>query len=258
MFPTIFLSHGSPMLALTDCPARDFLADLGERLGRPNAILVASAHWDTPTATLSATPKSAAIHDFQGFPPALYAMRYSAPGAPELAEHASDLLCEAGLASRIDRARGLDHGAWVPLALMYPRADIPTLQISIQSRLGPAHHFQIGRALAPLRADGVLVIGSGSFTHDLARISRDPLDGREPPEVAEFGDWLDGAIRDKRTCDLLTYRTRAPGAVANHPTEEHLLPLFVAMGAAGPASYPERLHSGAMHGALRMDAYSFA
>jgi 4,5-DOPA dioxygenase extradiol len=257
MFPSIFVSHGSPMLGLTESPARDFLMGLGERLGRPRAILVASAHWETPTATLNAVAVNKTIHDFFGFPPELYAMRYPAPGAPELAEQASDLLCAAGLASRIDRARGLDHGAWVPLSLMYPEADIPVLQVSLQSRLGPAHHFQVGRALAPLREQGVLVIGSGSFTHDLSRIRRGSLDDPEPPDVVEFGKWFDAAITEGRTCDLMTYRTHAPHAALNHPTEEHLLPLHVAMGAAGPTARGERLHSSAMYSVLRMDAYAF-
>ena len=185
MFPSIFISHGSPMLGLTESPARSFLMGLGKQLGRPRAILVASAHWETPTATLNAVAVNDTIHDFSGFPPELYAMRYPAPGAPELAEQASDLLCAAGLASRIDRARGLDHGAWVPLALMYPEADIPVLQVSLQGRLGPAHHFQLGRALAPLREQDVLVIGSGSFTHDLSRIRRGGLDDPEPPDVVD-------------------------------------------------------------------------
>ncbi len=256
MFPSVFLSHGSPMLPLTESPARDFLAELGQRLGRPRAILVASAHWDTPVAAVNATERNETIHDFHGFPPALFALRYPAPGAPGLAERASDLLCEAGIASKVDRARGLDHGAWVPLSLMYPAADVPVFQVSVQSRLGPAHHFQLGRVLAPLRErDDVLVIGSGSFTHNLSRLRPG---GEEPADTTAFADWMDSAIRDRRCCDLLTYRTLAPGAVANHPTEEHLFPLFVAMGVAGREAQAERLHSGGMYGALRMDAYAFA
>ncbi|MCL2428218.1 MAG: dioxygenase [Alphaproteobacteria bacterium] len=256
MLPTLFLSHGSPMTAVADSPAHTFMEGLGRRLGRPRAILVASAHWETERASLNAVDVNPTIHDFYGFPPALYALRYPAPGAPELAEQASDLLCAAGLASRVDRRRGLDHGAWVPLLLMYPQADIPVVEISIQSRLGPAHHFQLGRALAPLREQEVLVIGSGSFTHDLSRIDRTGVHG-EAADVRDFAGWFDRALTKGRTCDLLTYRTQAPYAAENHPTEEHLLPLYVAMGAAGPGARAERLHSSVQYSVLRMDAYAF-
>lgn len=256
MLPTLFLSHGSPMVALTQSPARSFLEGLGRRLGRPSAILLASAHWETERATLNAVAVNPTIHDFEGFPPALYALRYPAPGAPELAQQGSDLLCAAGLASRIDRRRGLDHGAWVPLLLMFPQADIPVVQISIQGRLGPAHHFQLGRALAPLREQGVLIIGSGNFTHDLSRIRRTGTPD-EATDIRQFANWLDSALTEGRSCDLLTYRTQAPHAEQNHPTDEHLLPLYVAMGAAGPGARGERLHASVQYGVLRMDGYAF-
>jgi 4,5-DOPA dioxygenase extradiol len=257
MFPSLFISHGSPMLALTPVPARDFLAGLGQRLGRPLAIVVASAHWETGRPTVNAVNRNDTIHDFSGFPRALYDLAYNAPGDPALAERVSDLLCAAGLAADVDRARGLDHGAWVPLLLAYPAADIPVLQVSVQSHLGPAHHLQVGTALAPLREEGVLVVGSGSFTHDLLRFRGQAVDAPEAPDVAAFADWMDAALREGRRCDLLTYRTRAPHAVQEHPTEEHLLPLFVAMGAAGDGARAERLHSSAEYGVLRMDAYAF-
>jgi 4,5-DOPA dioxygenase extradiol len=185
-------------------------------------------------------------------------MTYPAPGAPALAERVSDLLCGAGIASDIDRRRGLDHGAWVPLLLMYPAADIPVLQLSIQGHLGPAHHLQLGQALAPLRQEGVLVIGSGSFTHNLRELRRDAGDDDTAPEwVTGFAQWFDAALSEGRRCDLLTYRARAPHAERNHPTEEHLLPLYVALGAAGEGARAERLHASATYGTLRMDAYAF-
>ena len=257
MLPSLFLSHGSPMVALTQNPAHDFLAGLGATLGRPRAILVASAHWETAFPMVNAVARNRTIHDFFGFPRALFDLRYEAPGDPELAEQVADLLGAAGLQAGIDRARGLDHGAWVPLLLAYPQADVPVLQISVQSQLGPAHHFQVGRALAPLRAQGVLVIGSGSFTHDLSRFRGQPPDAPDTPDVAAFAAWMDTALTEGRRCDLLTYRHKAPHAVAQHPTEEHLLPLFVAMGAAGDASRAERLHASVEYGMLRMDAYAF-
>jgi 4,5-DOPA dioxygenase extradiol len=256
MLPSLFISHGSPMLPLTESPARKFLEGLGASLERPKAILVASAHWETPRPTVNAVARNDTIHDFSGFPPALYRLSYPAPGDPALAERVSDLLCAAGLASEIDHARGLDHGAWVPLLLAWPNADIPVLQVSVQSHLGPAHHFQLGQALAPLSAEGVLVIGSGSWTHDLRRFRGQAIDAPEAPDVVAFSDWMDTALAEGRRCDLLTYRTKAPYAVQEHPTEEHLLPLFVAMGAGG--AKPRRIHQSASYGVLRMDAYAFA
>lgn len=256
--PSIFLSHGAPTLPLTHAPARDFLSHLGRSLGKPAAILVASAHWETPSPTITAAAVNETIHDFYGFPPALYRLRYPAPGSVELAEQVSDLLCAEGIASALDRTRGLDHGAWVPLSLMYPEADIPVAQISIQAHLGPAHHLQVGRALASLRRRGVLIVGSGSFTHDLSRFrGAAAIEDAEPPDVAAFAGWMADALAEPRVCDLLMYRRRAPFAVENHPSEEHILPLFVALGAAGPEPRVETLHQSTTYGILRMDAYAF-
>ena len=254
MFPSLFVSHGSPMMALTDSPARDFLRGLGPELGKPSAILVASAHWETRIPALNRVERNNTIHDFYGFPPELFAMRYEPPGAPALADKAAALLQAAGMPVGIDPERGLDHGAWVPLTLMYPAADIPVLQIGIQSDQGPDHHLRVGQALAELREDGVLILGSGSFTHNLRLLRRDAVDGPQPPDVVAFADWFDTAISEGRTQDLLEYRTRAPYAERQHPTDEHLLPLYVAMGAGGAA---RRLHASAMYSALRMDAYAF-
>lgn len=261
MLPTLFLSHGSPMLPLLQSPATSFLSGLGtwvtQQYGRPNAILVASAHWETAEPTVNSVAVNATIHDFRGFPPALQAMRYPAPGSPPLAERIGDLLSDAALPSQIDRRRGLDHGAWCPLILAWPDADIPVVQLSVQSHLGPAHHVELGAALRPLREEGVLIIGSGSWTHDLRRFRGQPLDAPETPDVIAFSDWMDRAVLDGRRCDLMTYRHRAPYAEQQHPTEEHLLPLFVALGAGGPEIHAERLHSSATYGVLRMDAYAF-
>ena len=258
MLPTIFVSHGSPMLALTDNPARHFLAGLGGLLEeRPKAILVASAHWETARPTVNAMAVNETIHDFHGFPPALYRLNYPAPGDPALAERVSDLLCAAGLASEIDHARGLDHGAWVPLLLAWPEHDIPVLQLSVQSHLGPAYHLLLGQALAALRADGVLVIGSGSFTHDLSRLRRDAPGTEESSDVTEFSAWMHAALIERRTGDLLNYRRLAPFAAMEHPTEEHLLPIYVALGAAGEGASVRRLHSSTNYAVLRMDAYAF-
>lgn len=259
MLPSLFISHGSPMLPLTWSPARDFIAGLGAAItaqhGRPRAILVASAHWETAAPMVNAVERNRTIHDFHGFPRALYDLEYPAPGDPALAEHIADLLAGAGLPCALDRQRGLDHGAWNPLYLAFPQADIPVLQVSVQSHLGPAHHLQLGQALAPLRGEGVLVIGSGSWTHDLRRFRGQAIDAPEAPDVIAFSDWMDSALAEGRRCDLLTYRHKAPYAADQHPTEEHLLPLYVAMGAGGAAV--QRLHRSASYGILRMDAYAF-
>jgi 4,5-DOPA dioxygenase extradiol len=259
MMPSIFISHGAPTLALEDVPARSFLRTAASLLPRrPTAILVASAHWGTRTPVVSAMARNNTIHDFgRMFPAALFEMRYDAPGAPALADRAADLLANAGLASRTDDRRGLDHGAWIPLSQMYPEADIPVLQVSVQPHLGPAHHLDLGRALAPLRKEGVLIIGSGSFTHNLEEFFGQALDAPEPDWVADFADWVDDALLEGRLRDLLGYRHQDPFAIQNHPTDEHLLPLYVALGAAGSAPRAERLHRSASYGVLRMDAYAF-
>lgn len=258
MLPTLFLSHGSPMLALTDTPARDFLAGLGAALPRPRAIVVASAHWETEQPAASAVAVNETIYDFYGFPPALYALRYPAPGDPELAAEVAETLCANGLDATTDQTRGLDHGAWMPLLLIYPRHDIPVLQVSLQSHLGPRHHLHLGQALADLRTHDVLVIGSGGLTHNLRRPRAPSLNAPSPPDVVAFSDWMDEALTDGRIEDLLAYRSKAPCAAMQHPTDEHLLPLYVALGAAGPVARAKRLHSSATYGVLRMDAYAFA
>ncbi len=256
MLPTLFLSHGAPTLPLQDVPARDFIAGLGQSLPRPDAIVMVSAHWETDVPSVNAVAINATIHDFYGFPAPLYALTYPAPGAPDLAARIADMLGDAGLRARIDPARGLDHGAWVPLSLMWPGHDIPVLQLSIQSRLGPGHHVQLGRALATLRQHNILVIASGSFTHNLRALQwSNP--GPQPTWVTEFADWMHQALIAGRTCDLVSYRRLAPHAVENHPTDEHLLPLFVALGAAGEGAKAERLHTSVDFGILRMDAYQF-
>jgi 4,5-DOPA dioxygenase extradiol len=258
ILPAVFVSHGAPTLPLTDAPAAAFLRGLGARLGRPRAILAVSAHWETERPTVNAVAVNATIHDFHGFPPALYDIGYPAPGSPKLAERVADLLCLAGLGSETDTARGLDHGAWVPLLLMYPAGNIPVVQLSVQSHLGPAHHLQLGWALAPLRAEGVLVLASGSLTHDLSRFRGRGLNAPEEADATEFASWFERALIGGRTGDLLTYRSLAPHAVRQHPTEEHLLPLFVALGAAGMQARAEHLHASATFGVLRMDAYAFS
>lgn len=256
--PTIFVSHGSPMLALQDSPARSFLQGLGRSLPRPTAIVVASAHWETsgaPAVSLAAQPDT--IHDFGGFPQALFDIRYPAPGAPQVAERAASLFEAAGIAVGRSPQRGLDHGAWVPLCLMYPDADVPVMQVSLVRGASPAAHHKLGAALAQLRHEGVLVIGSGSLTHNLYEFRGQPVDAPAPMWVSEFERWMRERLEANDHAALLDYRERAPSAVENHPSEEHLLPLFVAMGAAGAGAKAQLLHSSFEHAVLAMDAYAF-
>lgn len=252
----IFLSHGSPTLPFEDVPARTFLEGLAGTMPRPRAILVVSAHWETRIPTANTVAINSTIHDFSGFPAKLYRLTYPAPGDPELAAHVVDLLGNAGLSGAIDTQRGLDHGAWVPLMLAWPGADIPVVQLSVQGQLGPGHHLEIGRALSPLTDEDVLILGSGSLTHDLSSW-RGQQGMAEPAWVTEFADWLHATLTEGRTCDLLAYRNLAPHAARNHPAEEHLLPLFDALGAAGANAPAHRLHASNTYGVLRMDAYAF-
>lgn len=253
--PTLFLSHGAPTLPLESGAVPDFLKHLGQTLPTPKAILVISAHWETKHPIVSAAPHPRTIHDFNGFAKALYQMQYPAPGAPEVADRVVELLADAEINCEVSSDRGLDHGAWTPLILMYPQANIPVTQLSIQPGLNPQYHFELGQALAPLRDEGVLILASGNATHNLRELNATEA---APPEwVTQFAQWLDDAILAGKTEALLQYRELAPFAVRNHPTDEHLLPMFVAMGAAGNAVEATQLHSSFTYGVLSMAAYGF-
>ncbi|MDO9489681.1 MAG: class III extradiol ring-cleavage dioxygenase [Sphingomonadaceae bacterium] len=257
MLPSVFVSHGAPTFPLTDAPARFFLQGLAQQLPeRPRAILMVSAHWETSAPSVTTSDINSTIHDFSGFPEELYRIQYPAPGAAWLADRIGRILEAAGEHVHRDATRGLDHGAWVPLRLAFPDADVPVVQLSVQTQRGPDYHYRLGQLLAPLREEGVLIVGSGSFTHDLSSFREyyHALHAPAPEWVTAFADWMVGALDQGRTEDLLAYRERAPQAARNHPTEEHLLPLFVALGAGGPTTH---LHASTTHGILRMDAFSF-
>lgn len=245
MLPAIFVSHGAPSLPFDDVPARDFLRGLGATLPRPRAVLAVSAHWESQAPKISAA--NTTIHDFGGFPRQLYEIHYPAPIDPALARDVADLL-----GGNVDDKRGLDHGAWVPLMLMYPDADIPVLQLSVQSHLGAANAIATGRKLAAMRHD-VLVLGSGGFVHNLRAIQ--PPGSPEPQWSKDFSGWVHDRLLAGDDAALADYRARAPHAALAQPTEEHFLPLLVAYGAGRAAT---RLHSSATFGSLRMDSYSFS
>lgn len=255
-FPTLFVSHGAPTLALETGGAADFLRGLGETLGRPAAIVCVTAHWDRPLPSVSGAASPRTVHDFAGFPPQLYALRYQAPGSPPLAREIAGALAAVDLPAQVDDERGLDHGVWVPLSLMYPTADVPVVALSVHSGADPTFHFDIGRALEPFRAQGILILGSGGATHNLRDVMRRPRHESPMPYAEEFSEWLCLAVTQGRSEDLLEYRERAPHARRAHPTTEHILPLFVALGAAGAP--PGRvLHREIAYGALSLAAFAW-
>jgi 4,5-DOPA dioxygenase extradiol len=255
--PTIFLSHGSPMHALDPGGAGSAWRAIAAGLQRPRAVLVASAHWETSLPMLTGRERHDTLHDFSGFPAPLYQLRYDAPGDPVLAQQAAGLLREAGYMPAVNSCRGLDHGAWVPLRWMYPDADVPVVQVSVQTMLGTEHHLRIGEALAPLAGQGVLVVGSGHVTHNLRDWMHHRHDSQPLDYVCRFADWLHERLVAGDREALLAYRDRAPDAARAHPSEEHFLPLFVALGAAGAAAKPRRAYAAVDAAALSMDAYLF-
>ncbi|BAI71374.1 extradiol aromatic ring-opening dioxygenase [Azospirillum sp. B510] len=251
-FPSVFVSHGSPTLILEeDSAGRDFLSKLGQRLGRPSAILAVSAHWTTRVPAVSTAAAPETIHDFYGFPDALYRMRYAAPGAPALAERVMALT-----GAVTDPSQGLDHGAWVPLTLMYPQADIPVAQFSVMPYRSAADHIALGRLLEPLRREGVLILASGGAVHNLREFRFGGTSAA--PWATGFADWLDRTLEAGDAEAVGNWLAACPDARRAHPTDEHFLPLPVALGAAGPRPKTERLHAGFEHGSLGMHAYAFS
>ena len=253
---SIFVSHGSPMHALPPGPAGAAWKAIADRFPHPKAILIASAHWETNLPMLTGADKPETVHDFYNFPEPLYRLRYPAPGAPELAKRAQSLLKDAGFTAGIDGCRGLDHGAWSPLLYMYPKADVPVVQISLQPELGPRHHVNLGKALRPLEHEGVLIVGSGHMTHNLRDWARGQ--GAPAPYAREFQAWVFEKLKNRALEELIDYRSRSAHGVRAHPTDEHFLPLFFALGAAAENAKPQRVYDAIDSGVLAMDAYLFS
>ncbi len=256
--PALFVPHGAPTFALRPGAAGAAMRQMADRLERPRAIVIVSPHWETAVPTVGLAERLETIHDFWGFPEELYALRYPATGCREAADEVVAALQAAKLPVATDAERGLDHGAWVPLRLMFPDADIPVVPLSVQAQLGPEHHYRVGRALAPLADKGFLIIGSGSITHNLRDYQMAyQMGGQTPTYVREFADWMSGKLATDDTVALLDYRSQAPQASRAHPRDEHLLPLYVAYGAAGEQPKTERFHAGIDDYVIAMDAYRF-
>ncbi|MFP4474600.1 MAG: DODA-type extradiol aromatic ring-opening family dioxygenase [Desulfatibacillaceae bacterium] len=253
--PTLFVSHGPPALALWDVPASRFLRELGASLAKPRAIVCVSAHFEAVRPMTTGAEVPSTIHDF-GPSPRLQALSYPAPGNPDLAHAVRDLVAARGYDARVEPRRGLDHGCWAPLLLMFPEADIPVVQLSIQAEREPQHHFDLGEAIAPLRDEDVLIMGSGNATHDLDSASDHGRD--DPPEdyAEAFDAWLERMVSHGGTDELLDWERLAPEARRNHPwPSEHFLPIFPPLGAAGHGAKGRLLHRSFLYGVLSMAAY---
>jgi len=253
-FPVVFVSHGAPDVLLRGPDTLRIWRTIGRQMPEPRAVLAISAHWDArrPTASQAGAPET--VHDFSGFPAELDRLRYPAPGAPALAERALSLLAAAGIAADLHPDRGLDHGAWVPLSVLLPEANVPVTQLSLVRKGTTAEHLAVGRALAPLRDEGVLILASGAITHNFAWLDwRAPEGGSTLAKAQRFADWMAERLLAGDLPAVLGYRATPLGAEA-HPTEEHLLPLLVALGAAGD-EVPVRHKPKVTYGALAMDAY---
>lgn len=255
--PVLFVPHGSPMFALHPGAAGAAMTKLAAQLVAPRAIVVVSPHWETAVATVGFAARPETIHDFGGFDPRLYKMQYPASGCPEVAAQVVNTLQAAGLTVAQDAQRGLDHGAWIPLRQMFPEADVPVVPLSVQSHLGPEHALRVGQALASLAQQDILVLASGNITHNL----RDLLvlrrqGGAKPAYVQTFADWVHTHITARDVASLLDFRQQASGQRA-HPSDEHLLPLFTALGAAGPDAQPLAFFRGISDHVIVMDGYAF-
>jgi 4,5-DOPA dioxygenase extradiol len=254
--PSIFVSHGAPTLPLEDIPARKFLKELGIQFNKVKAVLCISAHWATPTPTVNMVERPETIHDFYGFPEELYQVEYPASGEPQLAEQVAKLIQAADIPCNIDDKRGLDHGAWVPLILMYSNADIPVVQLSIQNHLDPSLHLKIGRALNSLRNENVLILGSGGAVHPLGYADF-RFGGETDKWAIEFDNWLTDAVTHGDEHLITKYRQLAPYPERAHPYPDHYMPLVVALGAAGKGAKGRVIHHSWYAGDLGMAAYQF-
>ena len=257
-FPTLFVSHGSPMWAVEPGPIAPALHQLVSPWPKPRAIVVISAHWMRRTPQLSTAQPPETVYDFYGFPSVLYTLQYPAKGPDdETVQLIMDCVQPTILHSLANNPqRGLDHGAWVPLRHMYPDADVPVAEISMYPSMLPAEQYQFGQALNQLRHQGILVIGSGSLTHNLHEMQ--PDGAPVPAYVQEFRSWVSEHLAQGDLESMLHYRELSPAGARAHPTPDHLMPLFVAMGAGSDAlSEVKYIEGQTTNGVINMDAYMF-
>lgn len=254
----LFVPHGSPMFALQPGAAGAAMNDVVASMGTPRAIVVVSPHWETSVPTVGTATRLETIHDFGGFDPRLFEIQYPATGCPEAAAQVTQALQAAGLSVATDAHRGLDHGAWVPLRQMFPDADVPVVPLSVQHHGGPQHAYRVGQALAPLAEQGFLIVASGNITHNLRDWQRISMTGQATPGyVQQFADWVHSQMSARQTDALLGYRATQPAGTLAHPRDEHLLPLFTALGAAGADAQPEAFYRGIYDHVIAMDGYTF-
>lgn len=253
--PVLFVSHGPPSILKMNEPSSVFLKSLAVKLPVPSLIVCVSAHWETDIPTFSGASKPDLIYDFGG-PPQLFKETYPADGSSEFVKQALSLMEKNGIKARGDVRRGLDHGVWIPLKMIYPKADIPVVQLSIQTDKDPLHHYNIGKALQKFRDQEVLIVGSGGAVHNLYEIQEYKRNDPPPDYVRLFNEWLYQALIKGDTDQLMRYKEFAPEPERSHPyPAEHFLPLFVCMGAADIGARVERIHNSYMYGTLSMDAY---
>jgi 4,5-DOPA dioxygenase extradiol len=253
---SMFISHGAPTFALNPGLLGERLRGMTPRIGEVTAVLVVSAHWQSRGVRVMTTDLPETLHDFGGFPPELYRLEYPSPGSPSVARAAGKLLTDQGFHVSEDGQRGLDHGAWVPMLHLFPDARVPLFQVSMPYDLDTAGAWRLGRALGPLRASGVLIVGSGSLTHNLYEVRQNG--SVSEPYAREFAGWVREAVLGRDTDRLIRYRRNAPHAERAHPTEEHFLPLLVALGASAACDdAPEVIEGGMTYGVLSMDSYAW-
>jgi len=254
----LFVPHGSPMFALQPGAAGSAMNDVAARLTAPRAIVVVSPHWETAAPTVGTATRLETIHDFGGFDPRLFQIQYPATGCPEAAQQVVQALQAAGLPVQTDASRGLDHGAWVPLRQMFPDADVPVVPLSVQHHGGPQHAYRVGQALAPLAEQGFLIVASGNVTHNLRDWQIISMTGQPTPDyVQQFADWIHAQMIGGQADALLNYRQTQTAGSRAHPRDEHLLPLFTALGAAGPGAQPQAFYRGIYDHVIAMDGYTF-
>lgn len=259
MLASLYVPHGAPTFSIQPEKAGQALIDLGRQfLGQAKGVVVVSPHWQTSIPTVGTASSFETIHDYSGFPDELREISYPAKGSDTLATQVVHALEAVGAPVCTDRTQGLDHGAWVPLRYMFPNAEIPVTPLSLLRQGGPKAAYRLGQALEPLRRQGILIVGTGSLTHNLADYRARSESGLGTPDyVHKFSDWL-AEMGQKRDLEkLFAYRTESPDGAQAHPTEEHLLPFFVALGAAGKGALAKRIHQSVQNIVLSMDAYRF-